>query len=198
MSNTPHPSTTLGGVGPSSTSEGSPATFPQPQLDRCRKPRSSKNSKNTISPSIFRPHVLARDRNTAWQSRHSVARRAALQNTVPASHTDWLQEVFKSAAVKRRRENWGAGLLRFHQYCDSISIPEADRIPASERLLCLFVANCGAGKVSDSCISNWLAGLHRYHIIHDAPWHGNEALSLAKRGAATLSLLIPNVRAVNL
>jgi hypothetical protein len=165
---------------------GEVAAPPQPQLARRRKPRTSKNPKNSIAPSVFRPHVLARDRITAWKSPHALTARKALLNKIPPSHADRLEEVFTSAVVTRTRENWGAGLLRFHQYCDTLSIAEIDRIPASERLLCLFVANCGAGRVSESCISNWLAGLHRYHIIHGAPWFGGEALALVKRGAANL------------
>jgi hypothetical protein len=187
MSNISLDQTAPVGAGPSSVSGVGVATLPQPQLARRRKPRLSKDPKNILAPSIFRPHVLARDRVFAWLSPHSLAARAALRATVPASHIDRLEEVFVSAVVKKTRENWGAGLLRFHQYCDSVHIPETERVPASERLLCLFVANCGAGKVSESCISGWLAGIHRYHVIHGAPWHGSEALSLVKRGAANLT-----------
>ncbi|KAF8573265.1 hypothetical protein K439DRAFT_1665860 [Ramaria rubella] len=87
------------------------------------------------------------------------------------------------SVVKKTRGNWGAGVLCFNQYCDSINIPEEGRMPAPEILLCLFVANYGAGKVTSECITSWLAGIHRWHQIHDVPWFGDKALSLTIRGS---------------
>jgi hypothetical protein len=99
----------LAGAGPSSAGGGEVAAPPQPQLARRRKPRTSKNPKNSIAPSVFRPHVLARDRITAWKSPHMLTARKALLNKIPPSHADRLEEVFTSAVVTRTRENWGAG-----------------------------------------------------------------------------------------
>ncbi|KAF8574640.1 hypothetical protein K439DRAFT_1649736 [Ramaria rubella] len=81
-----------------------------------------------------------------------------------------------STVVKKTRGNWGAGILRFNQYCDSIGVPEEGRMPAPEILLCLFVANYGAGSVSNDCINGWLAGLHRWHQVNDTPWFGASRL----------------------
>lgn len=57
-------------------------------------------------------------------------------------------------------------------------------MPAPQILLAMFVANCGAGKVSESCITTWLSGIHRHHQMHNAPWLGGDILTLAKKGAA--------------
>ncbi|KAF8574386.1 hypothetical protein K439DRAFT_1273641, partial [Ramaria rubella] len=93
-----------------------------------------------------------------------------------------------SSVIKKTRGNWGTGILCFNQYCNSIGIPESGRMPAPEYLLCLFVANYGAGSVSDDCINSWLAGIHRWHQIHDTPWFGDRALNLTVKGASRLVL----------
>jgi hypothetical protein len=91
MSNTFLDQTALVGAGPLSVSGVGVATLPQPQLVRCRKPRVSKDLKKFIAPSILHPQVLARDHVIAWQSPHSLATRAALQATVPASRVEGLK-----------------------------------------------------------------------------------------------------------
>ena len=48
----------------------------------------------------------------------------------------------------------------------------------------MFVTNSGAGKVSESCITTWLSGIHRHHQLNNAPWLGGDILQLARKGAA--------------
>jgi len=84
-------------------------------------------------------------------------------------------------------EGWGASLFHFNQYCDSISLPEAGQMPASELLLVIFVTNCTAGKVLSSMVDKWLAGLHHGHQVTDAPWFGSHLLSQVKKGAVRLT-----------
>jgi hypothetical protein len=38
------------------------------------------------------------------------------------------------------RSNYGTGLVQFTQFCDSINVPESQRMPASEALLAQFIA----------------------------------------------------------
>ncbi|KAG1819183.1 uncharacterized protein BJ212DRAFT_1221232, partial [Suillus subaureus] len=66
-------------------------------------------------------------------------------------------------------ENYGSGLLCFHQYCDSRRIPESLCMPAPDHLLISFIASW-AGKVAGSTVQNWLAGIHFWHNLHGAPW----------------------------
>ena len=58
----------------------------------------------------------------------------------PPEHISRFQFVCANSVVRRTREGWGAGLLCFNQYCDSINIPEEERMPAPEILLAMFVA----------------------------------------------------------
>ncbi|KAF8199587.1 hypothetical protein BJ912DRAFT_1020182 [Pholiota molesta] len=89
------------------------------------------------------------------------------------------------------RELYGAGPLRFTQYCDSRCIPERgtttlDRMPASEVLIAGFATAMAAGKVARTTLDNWLAGLHFWHTINGAPWHGRDMLRSVKGGVSKL------------
>lgn len=79
------------------------------------------------------------------------------------------------------RSNYGAGLLRYTQFCDSINIPEAERMPAAEALLSQFAA-AFAGTTSEKTLNNWLAGLQFWHVINGARWHGSQLLHHTRRG----------------
>jgi hypothetical protein len=79
------------------------------------------------------------------------------------------------------RSNYGAGLLRFMQFCDSINIPEAERMPAAEVLLSQFAA-AFAGTTSEKMLNNWLAGVQFWHVINGAQWRGSQFLHHTRRG----------------
>jgi hypothetical protein len=79
------------------------------------------------------------------------------------------------------RSNYGAGLLRFTQFCDSINISEQDRMPASEALLAQFAA-AHAGSASAKTLNNWLCGLQFWHVINGAPWSAASLLHHTRRG----------------
>jgi len=158
-----------------------------PQLGISQKPRKSKNQKNMLMPSPFHPHVLAAERVFKWHTPYSIQCQTHLETVFPQTHLNKLQHVLGEAVMPKTREGWGAGLLRFNQYCDSISLPEEGQMPASELLLALFVANCAAGKVSSSTVDKWLAGIHRGHQVADALWFSSHLLSQVKKGATKLA-----------
>jgi hypothetical protein len=158
--------------------------IPLPQPARQPRPRVSHDPKNYLAPSSLQPLVLASDRTIPWQTPYSIQHRQLLLTRFLADHIERFQSVCASAVVRCTREGWRAGLLRFNQYCDSINIPEEEHMPAPQILLGMFIANCGASKVSESCITTWIAGLHRYHQIHDAPWLGGDIVTLVKKGVA--------------
>jgi hypothetical protein len=66
-----------------------------------------------------------------------------------------------------------SGLLFFHIFCDSQSITEEHQAPVSYTLLSTFIAAL-AGTYSSSTITNYIAGLHTWHIIHQLKWEVNE------------------------
>lgn len=77
------------------------------------------------------------------------------------------------AHVPETRESYGAGLLRFNQFCDREGIGESARMPADRFLLAAFVAEA-IGTCTGKCIRAWLNGLHLWHVYNDADWHGDD------------------------
>ena len=63
-----------------------------------------------------------------------------------------------TALADNTLSSYGAGILRFNQFCDKYNIPESKRMPADERLITGFIGSA-LGEVSGSCIKNWLSGL---------------------------------------
>ncbi|KAJ7270492.1 hypothetical protein C8J57DRAFT_1321918 [Mycena rebaudengoi] len=87
------------------------------------------------------------------------------------------------AHVDETQESYGAGLLRFHQFCDREGFGEDARMPADRHLLAAFVANA-IGSCTGKCIRNWLNGLRLWHHYNDAPWHGDDGWLVSLKKAA--------------
>ncbi|KAJ6516105.1 hypothetical protein C8R45DRAFT_231702 [Mycena sanguinolenta] len=131
-------------------------------------------AQNFLAPSVFRPHVPADRRILLWTAPYSLRAHSALAaHRVPLDSQPKLFETLLGAHVPETLESYGTGLLRFHQFCDRLAIPEPDRMPADRHLLSAFVADA-AGSCTGKCIRNWLNGLHLWHTYNDAPWHGDE------------------------
>ena len=158
------------------------STIPIPNTRTPRKPQ----KKNQFIPSAFRPHVLASERLQRWISPHSIVFHQSIQGALPQSNLSHLFEVMTFSLDQGTCNGYGAGLLRFTQFCDKAKVPEKERMPASELLLSAFIADA-AGTVGPSAINNWLAGLHFWHIINAAQWNGDEMLSQTKKGAQKLT-----------
>ncbi|KAG2050396.1 DNA breaking-rejoining enzyme, partial [Suillus hirtellus] len=129
---------------------------------------------NELSVSAFRPHS---------DSFHL----SALEQ-LPLNDILQLFDVMLVSIETKTRENYGASLLRFHQYCNSRHIPEHHHMPASDFLLASFIASW-AGKVAATTAQNWLAGLHFWHNLHSTPWFRHSILHSATAG---LTKVVPN------
>ena len=64
-------------------------------------------------------------------------------------------------------------LLVYHIYCDISNIPEASCCSTSPLLPTAFISSC-VGSYSRSALSNFIAGVHAWHILHGQPWPLNE------------------------
>ncbi|KAI0055422.1 DNA breaking-rejoining enzyme [Artomyces pyxidatus] len=95
-----------------------------------------------------------------------------------------VQDSVSPSIDQSTRVTYGAGLLRFTQYCDSFGIDEFARMPASDILLAGFVA-AAAGRVSSA--QQWISGLHLWHDINGAPWFGGPSLKRALAGVKKLA-----------
>lgn len=164
---------------------GAPPT-PSASIRKTPKPRKPKRGCE-LAPSHLRPHVLARDRLRHWTALHSHTYHTSLMKDFTLADIIRLYDVLLVSVEQKTRENYGAGLLRFHQFCDSRNIPESRRMPASDNLLALFVASW-AGKIATTSLENWISGLHFWHTLHGAPWYGNALLRMSTAG---LNKLVP-------
>jgi len=79
------------------------------------------------------------------------------------------------------KETYGAGLLVFHVYCDTLNIPEMKCCPVSLSLLLAFLSSYAG--------SYGAAGLKAWHLLHGQPWYvqANE-LKATLDGATALAL----------
>ncbi|KAJ7673116.1 hypothetical protein DFH06DRAFT_1123855 [Mycena polygramma] len=139
---------------------------------------------NEIAPSPFRPHVPADRRVLLWTAPFCLAVQERFRTV--GIRTDLQAKIFQGllkATTEQTREGYGAGLLRYHQFCDAQRIPEHARLPADHMILSAFVSDW-IGKKSGKCLRNWLSGLRLWHLFNDAPWHGDESWlpSLKKAG----------------
>jgi hypothetical protein len=151
-----------------------------PTKNMPKKPRKPRKN-NKITSSALRPHVLAGDRLLEWITPHAIGMALSFEEEFPSIVRTREFEVLTSSSDPSTHSGYGAGLLRFMQYCDKHGIEEEKRMPASESLIVSFAADA-AGCVSLSALNTWLAGLHFWHIVHDAPWHGGERLTQVKKG----------------
>ncbi|KAL1942665.1 hypothetical protein VTO73DRAFT_4905 [Trametes versicolor] len=106
----------------------------------------------------------------------------SLTSLIPPSASVRLFQIILGSLETGTKKNYGAGLLRFTQFCDRLGIPESSRMPAPEPLIAAFVADF-AGSVRHDTISGWLSGLAVWHSINGAEWHGGKMLAFTKKGA---------------
>jgi hypothetical protein len=104
------------------------------------------------------PHVLALDRIRTWSSPYAQARQRHLLAIIPASEFDKAYAAVIGGLAPKTHENYAAGLLRFHQYCDTHRISEGMRMPAPYFLLTAFIADW-IGRVGGGTVKSWMSGL---------------------------------------
>lgn len=112
--------------------------------------------------------------------------RAQLARLFPPNDIDCLFSSLANALEPKTQASYGAGLLRFTQYCDARGIPEAAHMPADEPLLAMFVAQY-VGVRQATYIANWLAGLAFWHTMNLAPWRGDCLLRSLKQAAVRMA-----------
>jgi hypothetical protein len=143
----------------------------------------------TPNPSPLRPHCKARDRLRLWlpsvNTSPSSSTHAAIEIT--EERLDRVLDVIEASWTERTKETYGSGLLVFQVYCDLNIIPEHLRCPISQPLLSAFIASC-AGAYSGSSVSNFVAGIRAWHVLHSQPWavNANELKSILE-GASRLA-----------
>ncbi|KAF5384819.1 hypothetical protein D9615_001379 [Tricholomella constricta] len=156
-------------------------------------------TQNSYQPSPYRPPVPADQRLLLWTTPHSQVAHNDINSQLPPEFQvmfsyllsllplipsqPLLYERFFDSLSTSTRQSYGAGLLRFTQFCDRLRIPESLRMPASDVLISAFVADA-SGSHSGECVRNWLNGLRCWHIFNRAEWHGRDPWVLPFRKTA--------------
>ncbi|EIN09456.1 hypothetical protein PUNSTDRAFT_66798 [Punctularia strigosozonata HHB-11173 SS5] len=136
-----------------------------------------------VRSSPYRPHVVASTRLTSWTSAWAAARRQELAGIFGEDIADARLRIALAALDEKTRSVYAAGILRYSQFCDKHNISESQRIPAHPIVIVAFVKE-SLGKVSGSCVRNWLSGLRCWHHIMGAPWPEDDPLLSMSRVAA--------------
>jgi len=131
----------------------------------------------------LRPKVPAADRIRSWETPYSIKFKDKLSESLPPELINTLQSTIFKALAPNTRSSYGAGILRFIEFCDKYNIPENSRMPASNILLAAFISE-HSGTCSGSCITNWMSGLKAWHDFNGAPWHGDSRLVHLTRSTA--------------
>ncbi len=119
----------------------------------------------TLSPSLIRPHVLARDRLYAWKPVISCGNnRENAPVSISNADLQRIEAVIGESWSESTRQSYGSGILAFHVFCDSRNIPEEQRAPAHPILIAAFLANM-AGVYSGKTLHNYLAAVRAWHIL---------------------------------
>ncbi|KAJ7447175.1 hypothetical protein FB451DRAFT_780703 [Mycena latifolia] len=120
--------------------------------------------------SPLRPHCLARDRLRLWLP---LAGRSSHASPLADSDLSRILDVLVLAWAEGTTETYGSGLLSFHVFCDSKSVPEASRAPAGPTLVAGYISAL-AGFLSGSTISSYVSGVRAWHLIHGVNWLMNK------------------------
>jgi hypothetical protein len=146
----------------------SPTTATSSSL--CRRPAPGR----AITHNILRPHVPAANRLFSWRTPHGINEDSKILQQLPVQLAEAARLSIMGAFASSSRATYGAGLLRFNQFCDRWAIPESDRMPASYALLCAFIAE-HKGTSSGRTIKSWLSGIRAFHLVNQAEWLGDNA-----------------------
>ncbi|KIK36578.1 hypothetical protein CY34DRAFT_26291 [Suillus luteus UH-Slu-Lm8-n1] len=98
-----------------------------------------------------------------------------LQRVLTVMNASWAQGT---------KESYGAGLLVFHVFYDTQSIPELQRCPADNITILTFIASC-TGSYTGKTIANYVYAVRAWHILHGQTWNMQQhELKTALDGAA--------------
>ncbi|KAF9037775.1 hypothetical protein BJ165DRAFT_1532414 [Panaeolus papilionaceus] len=141
-------------------------------------PAHRSESSSDIVTSVFCPNISSGDWLTAWTTPFSLkcCEEASL-GAIPKHIVDKSYALVFEALEKNSRTSYGAGILCFTQFCDSIPVDESSHMPASVDLITSFVAH-HVGHVSGSTVKTWLSGVRAWHIVNKAPWNDDKFLSM--------------------
>ncbi|KAF7325195.1 Reverse transcriptase ribonuclease h [Mycena kentingensis (nom. inval.)] len=121
-----------------------------------------------LAPSSLRPLCFASERLYRWKPA-----RTSSTTTLSPMDAENIRNTLSHAWELGTLETYGSGLLAFHCFCDSRHIPEFERAPATDDVVAAFLATA-AGHYAGKTLSNYLAGVRAWHILHRVAWRRNK------------------------
>ena len=82
-------------------------------------------------------------------------------------------EVMLNAWAESTCKAYSSRILPYHVYCDKMNIPEEQHAPTSQPIIASFIASM-AEAYSGASISNYIYGIHAWHILHGLKWELNQ------------------------
>lgn len=155
-----------------------------------------------LRPSRLRPNCQAAERLFLWKGVNSPPPSTICHPAIVSL------EALAAKASLRDTSGYGAGLRKFHLFCDAFSIPEHQRLPASFELLHSFALWAAADPdlvevaqlseqisfepVAPSVVRKYLAAVRAWHIVQGwpAPLEANhlERIHWSLRGLENLGV----------
>ncbi|KIK90740.1 hypothetical protein PAXRUDRAFT_151282, partial [Paxillus rubicundulus Ve08.2h10] len=148
-----------------------------PSANHSRPPNTHKSTYPadlTPTPSPLQPACAARDclkmRKPALHPNHSLH---AFPTIIQESDLSQIKDIIVHTWAESTKESYGSGLLVFHVFCDTKSIPDSDHTPVSSDLISFFISSL-AGQYSGGTVANYLQGIRMWHIMHRLGWSHND------------------------
>ena len=150
-------------------------------------PHSTRRTIDRLSINSLHLVVPAGDRLTLWLTPFRIQSMEWGAHLLPPHVITHERLLITHAIVPKTLSNYGASLLRFHQFCDNMCIPKELRMPSPEWLLSAFLTSRGASSVSKGAMTTWLQGLRLWHTVNHALWFGGAHLQRALQGSSNAS-----------
>ena len=144
---------------------------------------SETSSSVQIESHVLRPNVLALERLEKWLPA------VAIRTSIPDDLLNKQKQLALSSYAQSTKATYGTGLLRFHEYCDTIALPETSRTPASTTIIAGFITYL-SGRYSKTAINNFIAGVKAWHVVNNLHVDlDNNLIQTLLRGAARVQPL---------
>lgn len=92
-----------------------------------------------------------------------------------------LEKAVQNAWADSTLQKYGNSVDAYLRFCDKEGVTRAQRLPASEFLLCAFAAS-RLGEISGITARGAVAAVKAWHVVHDAEWHGGLRLRYTLKG----------------
>lgn len=108
------------------------------------------NSLSSIDNVVLRPNVPAVQRLDKWLPALSI------RSSLPPELLQQQKQLASKAYTSSTKLTYGSGLVKFHEYCDTIGLPEVNRAPVNTTIIAGFITYL-SGFYSKTSIINFVS-----------------------------------------